>query len=197
MSTCHSERDRSMSPGLKSLLLIAFFTAVACTSGTVKPQRGDLFSILCETLVADEELSSKQEVFVLDETRPVYQLSALHMVFADQGLTPDQVEPDLRRDQELSASFQPQPVSLSANTTRCNWKITSDDMKSLRRLNRLVVEVSNPVQSSFGRESSSHGRFVRFSVGGRSGAAWYWVPLSNEDDGWFVNRPVKLPVSDS
>lgn len=188
-----------MSP-IRDPLMGLLIVVAACQH--VQPARAPsvsegIFGSLCEVLVQEQELGLDQEVLVLADTRPVFHMVALHFHSSGPSLLPSEIEPDLEREDYLRASFQPQRSPRPPRTAACHWKVTQADLQDLLFTNKLILELSNVLEDPHAPgEIPSWGRFARFSLGGRPGASWLWIPLHAVDGQWIAGEAVLLDVSD-
>lgn len=164
-------------------------------SGELMP--GVIFGALCEAFLDEAEFDTSTSVVVLGKTRPIYETFALRTLHEVGAMTPAEGERDEARDEALLALFRESDVEIPANGGRCRWRTANQPFSYYVGRRILVLEMSNVVEDPFARGTESRfGVFVRRSLGGASGASWYWVSLERAGGSWRTTRVDALEISD-
>ncbi len=155
-----------------------------------------VFSALCETFSRVEGFDDQVPTVVLAATRPLYQTFALRVLHNAGKLTPDELQKDEDRDQELRRSFRAQPVHLPQPGSACRWSSSNKTAAEYFGTSTLVLELSNPVEDPFAEGFEPRlGLFARYSIGGQA-ATWYWIALEPSGVDWRVAVVFELDIVD-
>lgn len=156
-----------------------------------------VFPALCTAFFRDEEFDSSTTTTVVSETRPLFRMFALRSLHGAGEMTPAEAELDDARDEALEARFRSIRIGVPAQDGSCRWLLADRPTEEYYGSDELLLEVSEIVEDPFAKaESAPVGLFVRLSIGGASGASWYWVGLKLADDAWKVTSVSRLPISD-
>lgn len=157
----------------------------------------EIFPALCAVFLEEEGYDSSTATIVLSETRPIFRTFALRVLHDAGAMTPAEAEQDDARDEELEAQFRAMRVEVPAQGGSCRWLLAERTDEEYFGTDELMLELSNVVEDPFASAADSRlGVFVRLSIGGASGASWYWVPLKRAGDSWRVAAVSKLEISD-
>jgi hypothetical protein len=173
--------------------LLATYGCASELSGSYSGQvPSEMFPSICEKLRAEEGFDAAGPIVVLRATRPIYHTLALRVLHGAGPLTPVEADQDNVRDNRLRASFRKVPVDVPKGSDFCHWvgadKAGRDD---------LLVEFSGIVEDPFVKGPRRRfGVFVRNSLGGASGAIWYWVSLERVGTRWLVSGVSTLDIAD-
>jgi len=190
---------------LRRLLLLwlaAFAFAQGCSAAAVEERSpvgvpSAVFQALCTAFVEAEEFDSSTTTVVLNETRAVFETFALRVLHEAGELTPAESEQDLARDQDLKASFLSARVDLPEAGGPCRWRLADRPAQEYFGTRALILELSNVLEDPFAPvDGPRHGLFARLSIGGASGASWYWVALKKVGTLWEVAAVSHLEISD-
>lgn len=192
-----------MSRVRQSLALVACVavTAVGGFADSWQPSEGTgvpdaVFSALCETFTRVEGFDDAVPTVVLPATKPLYQTFALRVLHNAGKLTPDELQLDENRDQELRRSFRAQPVPVPQPGSACRWSSSNQAAAEYFGTRTLILELSNPVEDPFADGLEPRvGLFARHSIGGQA-AAWYWIALEPSGVGWRVAGVFELDIAD-
>lgn len=176
--------------------------AQGCSAATVEAPSsvgapGVVFPALCTAFVEKEDFDSSTTTVVLNETRAVFETFALRVLHEAGELTPAESEQDLARDEALKARFLPARVELPEGNGPCRWRLADRPATEYFGTKALLLELSNVVEDPFAPvDSPRYGLFARLSIGGASGASWYWVALKQVGASWDVVTVSHLEISD-
>ncbi|HEV7920674.1 MAG TPA: hypothetical protein VGR02_07775 [Thermoanaerobaculia bacterium] len=153
----------------------------ACASSTPPLIAGDgLFEQLCA-------LADASVIHISAVTSPRYDFVALLTASSgDEKISPEMLDAAYRLQERESAEHRPLAVMPPVNS-RCSW----EQVRPSSGADGTLIEISSPVSDPY---SKQRGVFVRVSDSGRSGARWYWLPLS--EDGRTSGPAMALPVHD-
>ena len=146
-------------------------------------------------VLAIEDLAPDATVFVLDRTRPIFNLFALRERASTASLTPHEVSLILFQEKELETSFVARPIHAECMPTPGRHLRAISSFRELPP-DVLTLEFSNPIADPFADGGESHvGLFARFSMGG-FGGTWYWVDLRQNNGSWQAATVTSLAVAE-
>lgn len=180
-------------------LSLGIISCRAITPAVMNPTEripSGLFDALCESFVqAGHEPSAT--TLVLSETRPIFQTFALRILRNAGKMTPAEAEQDDARDRTLEERFRPTKIEVPGRDTGCAWDLADRPNAEYFGADRLMLELSNVVEDPFAtRDEPRFGVFARLSIGGASGASWYWIDLKPRGESWQVTSVAELAISD-
>lgn len=153
-----------------------------------------LFSALCRLERSNPNYDATADLIFLGETRPIFSTPALRHHYLPNSFSDEAIMNDELRDRELNEIFVPHRLPDTPSNFPCPWKRNTDELSQLARDRHQVLEISNILGNPFVPGHS--GVFVRFSVGLQFSAEWFWVPISMENEGWQIEAPIPLAISD-
>jgi hypothetical protein len=124
---------------------------------------------------------------------------AVDFVYAkdEAEVTPEHLTLAEKLDADYRASFSPLSIELPDYRLPCSLQLVKGRLQDHYGSSRLLLELSNPIRNPYSTgDDEDFGVFARLSVGGRTGAGWYWAALSESATGWEVRRIVPLEISD-
>ena len=195
MSTFPSQMDLSMYRRRRIVVVLASAIIAGCASPLLSNPAAEASRLICETLMANEQLRRDQSVFVLDETAPVYRLGGLHVISSKRSPTPEDLVADIEKDNRLALTHQPNPVTLVQDHS-CSFHQFAGSIESKRLEGELVLQLSNLITNPFSPKPE-RGRFLRLSIGGRHRGTWYWIRYRCGREDCLPTTMVKLPIDES
>lgn len=158
---------------------------------------GVVFPALCATFIAEEGFDDSTVAYVVQETRPVFETFALRVLREAGALPPAEAEQDDALDAALKANFNPSPVALPPEGGPCRWRATDRPTSEYLGSDFLVLELSGILEDPFAPvEGPYYGLFAKLSIGGASGASWYWVALARAGSSWEVVAVSRLDINE-
>lgn len=157
----------------------------------------DLYRSLCDVLYREEELTPGDAIIVFPETRPIYSMVSLRLLYSTEAPSLDAYWEDDELDEDHRRRFEPTELPAPRGTSSCRLVKAQGTYQDYAMSNDLLLELSNVVANPYGVQGGEpYGRFARFSLGGRTGAGWYWVAMRPLNGEWAVTRVAPLDISD-
>ncbi len=155
----------------------------------------DVLNDFCSWLIAQYDLESEPEIIAWRETRSLIDVFLLHLLVADEVLTPEDADRDDQHSKELRNSFKPIPVIVPRHSSSCRWK--ERDVSRGREGMGLILSVSGPLKNPYPADREGEiGVFARLSYG-PPGGNWYWIVLQRIDGEWRAGDVFPLDISEN
>lgn len=156
-----------------------------------------IFPALCQAFFDYEDYDSSTPTVVMREARPIYNTFALRVLHEAGAMTPADAEQDRKRDEVLRALMRETRVEVPESGGPCRWLRAERPGEHYYGTDVIVLELSNITENPFATVAESRfGVFARLSIGGASGASWFWVPLQRTGGAWSASQAYELAISD-